>query len=947
MASLVPVTPHNKGRARGPRVPAPPAYARARVSSAAVARQARVVLDSRAVRAGTNLPFSATPFIGRRRELRTLASLFDRGERLVTITGAGGIGKTRVALEIAARRAERESVRFCDLAEQDDLEGLRTTLARALRARDASEEEVVAALRRLRRGLVVLDNFEQLVAWAAVLRGWLDACPDVRFLVTSRELLRLDGEVVVELGPLELEAPKDEDRPSEAAMLWSTTRQRIDTTYTIASDDREALQDILRRLDGIPLAIEIAAARANLMSTAQLRDRLTRRFDVLRQRSRDRSQRRATMDGALDWSWELLEPWERDALAQCSVFRASFSLDAAEAVVDLSPHPGAPPVLDALQALRDKSLLVRVEGEPGRLTTYQTIRDYGARRLAERPEDQRAAELRHAAFFAEFGDRNVRESLGDRGPDALFDLTADLDNLLAVAERALEREEPTVLELNAALHGVVAANAVFSTRGPANGHRELLDALVGRVESQPVDPIALSRALRARGLASAGRGAVARGRADVERAVEAAGEDATERGRALLDLSWTYLRERDLERVEALCTEALELARATGERQLEGIALGALGQVPKERGDDALAAKLYREALAIHREVQNRWFEGQAHTRLGILYLEHGQLGQAREHAEAALTSYREFAMKVGEALMLQLLGATTQLEGDLEEARDCYAESAGICAEVGDQRLLSTGLGYRGIAELELGDLEASRAHFEEACRVATEVGEHWHGALFRAYLGALEALEGRADRAAPHFERAFARIGAHPHAKIEASVAVLEALPDVTRAARGEAGAREAAAARVTAALAPRGTLRDPEGASADVRIALRIVRHAMNALDEAGERGDALRVDPSGAWFEAPKGERVDCRRRQALRRILVRLARQRVQQPATPIPAEALIAAGWPDERMSTASAQNRLYVTINRLRQLGLGDHLQLVEGGYRLDPDLAIALVPE
>ncbi|MEZ4340383.1 MAG: helix-turn-helix domain-containing protein [Sandaracinaceae bacterium] len=146
---------------------------------------------------------------------------------------------------------------------------------------------------------------------------------------------------------------------------------------------------------------------------------------------------------------------------------------------------------------------------------------------------------------------------------------------------------------------------------------------------------------------------------------------------------------------------------------------------------------------------------------------------------------------------------------------------------------------------------------------------------------------------------------------------------------------------------ALAPRATPSDPEGSSADVRIALRIVRHAMNALDEAGESEDALRVDPSGAWFEAPGGARVDCRRRQALRRILVRLARQRVQQPGTPIPADALIAAGWPDERMSTASAQNRLYVTINRLRQLGLGEHLQLVEGGYRLDPDLAIALVPE
>jgi hypothetical protein len=180
-----------------------------------------------------------------------------------------------------------------------------------------------------------------------------------------------------------------------------------------------------------------------------------------------------------------------------------------------------------------------------------------------------------------------------------------------------------------------------------------------------------------------------------------------------------------------------------------------------------------------------------------------------------------------------------------------------------------------------------------------------------------------------------------------MEASVAVLTALPDVTRAARGEETARSDAMKTLGEALAPRRALSDPEGASADVRIALRIVRHAIDALDQAGESAIALRIDPSGAWFEAPGAERVDCRRRQALRRILVRLARQRVQQPGVPISADALIAAGWPDERMSTASAQNRLYVTINRLRQLGLSAHLQLVEGGYRFDPGLAIALVPE
>jgi tetratricopeptide (TPR) repeat protein len=910
------------------------------------------------------LPAPTTPFIGRRRALRTLADLFDRGERLVSIVGAGGIGKTRLSVEYGRRRAERgDPVRFCELTEQHDAEGLVTAVARGVGARGVDEDEVVAALRRLRRGLLILDNFEQLAAHAGLLAGWLERCPELRVLVTSREVLRLEGEVVLELGPLELSAPRDEDRPSEALMLWSTARQRIDPSYSTAGDDTEALEEIVRRLDGIPLAIELAAARANLMSTPQLRDRLNRRFDVLRQRSRDRSARRATMEGALDWSWDLLEPPEREALAQCSVFRGGFSLDAAEAVIDLRDLPellpdlpdlpdlpapeDAPPVLDVLQALRDKSLLRRMEDAPGRLTMYATIRDYGARKLAADPARRRAAERRHGAFFAAFGRRLVEASLGTTGADALSELAADLDNLLAVGERAVSREAPDVKEVEDALDAAVAADAVFSTRGPAGGHQELLDALVEVAAEVDAGALARARALRARGLLLARRGRIAAGRRDLEAAVELAGAEAAERSRALLDLSWTYLRERDLDRVEALGREALELARAAGDRQLEGMVLGALGAPPKERGDDARAADLYGRALSIHRETGNRWYEGLAHTRLAILHLEHGDVDRAREHAEEALTVHREFGIRVAEALMLQCLGGTSHVQGQLEEARDCYAESAAMAGAIGDPRLRGTGLGYRAVAEIELGDLESAREHLEAAYRATTEVGEHRHAALYRAYLGAIEALAGHPDEAAAQIQRARQLLAAHPDSKLEASVDVLAALPEITRAARGEAEARAEAEATLERALEPRGTLAAPERSSADVRIALRIVRHALDALDQAGDSDEALRVDPSGAWFEPPDGERVDCRRRQALRRILVRLARQRVQQPGSPIAADALIAAGWPDEKMSAASAQNRLYVTINRLRQLGLGEHLQLVEGGYRLDPEVPLALVPE
>ncbi|MGE0784243.1 MAG: AAA family ATPase [Sandaracinaceae bacterium] len=893
------------------------------------------------------LPTPATPFIGRRRALRNLTEVLERGERLVTIVGAGGIGKTRLAIELGRRRGERgDAIRFVDLTEQHDADGLATALARALEARGTNEEDLVAALRRLRRGVLILDNFEQIAPHAGALSRWLSRCPDLTVIVTSREVLRLEGEVVWELDPLEIEDPDDKERMSEALMLWSSVRQRIDPSYSTATDDREALLEILSRLDGIPLAIELAAARANLMSTGQLRDRLGRRFDVLKDRSRDRTARRRTMEGALDWSFQLLEPWERDALSQCSVFRGGFSLDAAESVIDLAAFEGAPGVLDVLQALRDKSLLRRVVDAPGRLAMFATVRDYGAERLKADAAAQLAAEQRHARYFGHLGRALVEMTLTAEGADALFELGREVDNCVAVVERATSRSERTTSELDDALDAALAVDAVFAARGPTGGQRDLLNALIAASDAVELDPRRLSRALRARGLLTAASGALARARADLERAAELA-DSGGERGRALLDLSWTYLRERDLDRLNALCEEALTLARDAGDRQLEGMVLGAMGAVPKERGDDAAAEALYREALLIHREVGNAWYEGQAHTRLAVLYLEHGDIDRTREHAQSALTVHREFGIRVAEALMLQILGGAAQLEGHLEEARDAYAEGAQICEEIGEGRLLSTGLGYRAIAELELGDLEAAREHFEEACGVSQRVGEHRHGALFRAYVGAVEALRGDPDHAESHLARARASLRAHPDARIEASVDVLSVLTLITRAARGEAEARAAIAPALAQAVAPRGGLSAPEASSADTRIALRIVRHALAALEQAGSTQESLRIDPGGAWFEPPGGHRVDCRRRQALRRILVRLARHRVQQPGAAIAPDSLIAAGWPDERMSQASAQNRLYVTINRLRQLGLGDVLQLIDGGYRLDPETPLALIPD
>ncbi|MEM6925675.1 MAG: protein kinase, partial [Myxococcota bacterium] len=398
----------------------------------------------------TQAPRPRHRFVGRRRALADLSEMLGR-ERLITVLGVGGLGKTRLVREIGQRqRASFPSgIWFVPLAEVRSLDGILSAVARTFGVplgADAPQDQIVRLLSRHDRAILVLDNFEQLVDHARETVGaWLDAVPGLRILVTSRAPLRLYGEVHY---PLDL---LDED---EAVELFVDRAERQGARAPSDPEDRAVLAELVEQLDRLPLAIELAAARTRLISPRALLQRMTRRFDVLATRSPDVPARHQTLRTTLAWSWELLDELERRALSQLSVFDGGFTLEAAEAVVDLGDD--AIWAEDVLAELSDKSLLV-VRAD--RLRLLVSVREFAAEQLV----DPEPVEQRHGAWFAAL----AADATWGQDPEE------ELGNFVVAASRAGIRGDEDIATPNA-----LAAARILFRRGPLRSASALLEPLV-------------------------------------------------------------------------------------------------------------------------------------------------------------------------------------------------------------------------------------------------------------------------------------------------------------------------------------------------------------------------------------------------------------------------------------------------------------------------------------
>jgi predicted ATPase/class 3 adenylate cyclase len=717
-----------------------------------------------------NAPVPQSELIGRGAELARLRQELGAGTRLLTLLGPGGMGKTRLATHLAGLELEScawtGGVWLCELAEARTVEALCHAVGQAIGASLTREAEAGGPVEQLGHALddcgellLILDNLEQATSpAAALLERWLALAPRARFLVTSREALGLAGERVLDLEPLPLPEPGEQRLEviarSEAVRLFVQRARESRGGFELTADEAPRVVDIVRQLDGNALAIELAAARTGVMGVGQLRDRLPRRFELLRGGRRDVSARQATLRGAIDWSWQLLSPAEKSALSQCSVFRGGFTPAAAAAVLVLPP--GSPGVEEVLQALRAKSLLRVLEGpgcgEPERLGLYESIRQYAAERLLEL-QGEAAVVARHAAWYLAMARAFAARGHARAGAEALRQLSLERENLLTVCDGCLARASTEPQGLAQALEILEALEPEVLVRGPARPLLARLERVLALASALQVAPsrVASAWAVRGRVLLEAGQPEAAR--KDLEQACEALrgeGGGAAEK-RARVDLSIAARHQGDVASAWAFIQQAQGLS-SEGDRWLDAYSMGQLGLVEQVRRGAEVGLPSLWAAQALF-EALGDGTQEVAFTIYGAVAL--GELGRTPEAVDRVSQAMHRAASvgdQVGHILARVHLGGIL-LDGDrAPEARGHLTAAARMARQLGGRALEGMALGELGRAELALGGFEEARNWLAEAVSLLDGVAQGW-ALRFAAHRAAVDAMLGDAEVARESF--------------------------------------------------------------------------------------------------------------------------------------------------------------------------------------------------
>jgi predicted ATPase/class 3 adenylate cyclase len=575
----------------------------------------------------TNLPRPAGSFVGREREVAEIGALLNDGIRLLTLTGPGGTGKTRLAIEAAAELvpAFPNGVFWVGLSALRDPGLVPGTIGKTIGANDG-----LAAHIGEREMLLLLDNLEQVVAAAPDLASLVEACPNLRLLATSRERLRVRGEREYAVPPLATE---------EAVMLFCELAN-------VPAD--ETIAELCQRLDDLPLAVELAAARTSVLSPAQILERVSRRLDLLKG-GRDAEARQRTLRATIEWSHDLLTPEEQTLFARLSVFRGGCTLEAAEVVVDAD--------LDTLQSLIDKSLL-RQRDE--RFSVLETIRDFAIERLKDSGE---ANDLhhRHAEYFLALAEEaGPHAERGDAASTVRLD--AEEDNFRAALDRSESWEEsPLALRLAGAL-------VPFWRRVAVAEGRHRLERLLSRDE-QPNGVRAKALAASALLARQSGDPATARHRAGEARSLYRDLGEAQGNADATLTLGLAFADEGDFSRARELFGESVELFRGLGDEVYALFASRLLAWMYEELGDRERAWALYDHNLGWARALGNKAMEGQTLGAVAGMALDQGRTEDAVSMLKDVLRIDRE-------------LHATLQTANDLTRFARALAFAGGRDAD-------------------------------------------------------------------------------------------------------------------------------------------------------------------------------------------------------------------------------------------------------------------------
>lgn len=749
-----------------------------------------------------NVPVPATPLLGREaavRDVRSLLGLVVPGEgrdhavtpgRLVTLTGPGGTGKTRLGLHLARELGIEldDGAVFVPLAAVTDPSLAPAAIASALDVEpgggDVARQAVLDHLRD-RRLLLVLDNVEQVMGIAGFAAEILAQCPRVLLLATSRERLNLRGERELPLPPLALPGRAGNScdlqeafpdlavvQQSPAVQLFLDRARQVKPELVLTEENAGAIAEICVRLDGLPLALELAAARARLLSPAAMLERLDRRLDLLSKGARDLPDRQRTMRDTIAWSYDLLSPEEQQVFAGLGVFAGGVSLEDAESV--LLGECNIEADIDVFESLADKSLLRIVGDAAPRLMMFETIRDFALEMLAGTPLDRDIRE-RHACHFLELAEE-AEPHLGGRAQSAwLRRLDLEQANLrAAIAWLRTGAHPQDALRLGAALW------RFWWLRGDTRQDRALLESLLAEVPGA-------DNHLRAQALN--GAGVLADSAGDWEGAARLHTESLRlfrEQGDlhgvawSLNNLGVVELNQGRLEAAQALLEESLAVAEQAGAEASIATALNDLGTIAHYQGDHERAIELHTRGLERFRSLGDESHVARALNNLGTIIGESGDLEAACSLLAESLALHRAVGDRQGIASTLNNLAQFTGQGGDTPAATAMFSESYALARESGNR--LYAAISLENLASLLLrgGELARAAVRNQEAWRLYLAVDDLQGIASSLSGL-AVAALEGGRPATAAQVLGALSASGAAEHAAGDALVAAEQRLRDL----------------------------------------------------------------------------------------------------------------------------------------------------------------------